>query len=79
MLVFMAVAMLFVLFVFMTTQTKTLSNIPFQIKTATLIYILVPGRNKERKERREGRERVRRERKARKRRKEEKKERLGSL
>lgn len=40
---------MFVLFVFMTTQKKTLSNISLQIKTATLIYILVPGRKKERK------------------------------
>ena len=55
--------MLFVLFVFITTQKKTLSNIPLQIKTATLIYILVPGRKK-------GRARVGRKMKGRKRRKE---------
>ena len=54
--------MLFVLFVFITTQKKTLSNIPLQIKTATLIYILVPGRKK-------GRARVGRKMKGRKRRK----------
>ena len=55
--------LLFVLFVFITTQKKTLSNIPLQIKTATLIYILVPGRKK-------GRARVGRKMKGRKRRKE---------
>ena len=42
-LVFIAVV---VCYVFITTQKKTLSNIPLQIKTATLIYILVPGRKK---------------------------------
>lgn len=55
--------MLFVLFVFITTQKKTLSNIPLQIKTTTLIYILAPGRKK-------GRARVGRKMKGRKRRKE---------